>query len=651
MPGNEIMVHSASEQSLLRTQLDTGALVVDPGRRRPFYFDGRFLTASDLIADQDYVRARQSDLAQAIGAGVIRGLMPSIVSGAGSQSPLLRIAAGSGVTPSGDLVSLASNLELRLDDIPASTELDAQLGIKMLPQAATRNRSGLFVLALRPIEFSANPVPAYPTSLDGVRTVRDGDIIEATAVTLIPYPDRAGVENADAKRARVAREIFFDRVRPGALQDALPIAMLCLEGGALRWLDAYMVRREVGAESTLAAGLAQRPRALVEAWLKQYQDQLDDVDTAAVQSGFAATRYFEVLPPVGPLPAATLYFEEQLGRMTLLQSFFPPVVDVEFAFIPSDELAALVQDALALPPIDLHAGDEDLDHLSVLVVAPVTRQDLEANKRSLQTLVRPVRAAAAGMLAKRSPFETLVRIAQPLPPPGPQEQQLAAAWQSAVERARAETAKITLGRGLFWYLRKRQLPYTSEIAGTSLRLTGDAASVEAELKKRIEADQRVQDFDKLSGALPRLAQADLVNLLAAPRFALSPTLPQNILATSDILRRSAFGALLQARDAAEAAHAAFDHAAVLKVARAYGDPNLGQGIDALLQAADAEARGMLVTPKAAKTIEASGVAPELDRAARLLPVKEQPGFAADLARAADAGNVEALRTLAGDKPD
>src|SRR5262245_27804339 len=158
MASNEIAVKTGSDQTLLAAQINAGAIIVDRGRRRPFYFDGRFLTANDLIADQDYIRARQSDLAQAMGAGVIRGLMVSIVADGTSQSPLLRIASGSGVTPSGDLVSIAAPVDLRLNDIPTAQQLYAQLGVKLLPQAAALNRSGLFVLALRPIEFSANPV-------------------------------------------------------------------------------------------------------------------------------------------------------------------------------------------------------------------------------------------------------------------------------------------------------------------------------------------------------------------------------------------------------------------------------------------------------------------------------------------------------------
>lgn len=650
MPRNELTVNSRSDQTMLAAQLDAGALTVDSGRRRPFYFDGRFLTARDLIADQDYLRARQSDLAQAIGTGVIRGLGVTIVSDAVRQVPLLAVAAGSGITPAGDLVAIGAALNLDLNDIPTSTQIDAQLGVRLLPQAAARNRSGLFVLALRPIEFSANPVPAYPTTLDGQRSVRDGDIVEATAVTLIPYPDRAGADNADAKRARVAREIFFDGMKAGALQDALPLAMVCLEGGSLRWLDVPMVRREVGAESTLAAGLSQRPRALLEAWLKQVQDQLDDIPTTAFQAGFAATRYFEALPPVGPLPASALSFQNQLGQTTLLQSYFPPGVDVEFAFIPSDELAALVQDALALPPIDLGASDEDLDRVAILIVAPVTRQALAANQRALASLARPVLAAASGMQAKRSPLEALIRIAQPISllRPTTQQAQTAAAWATALASARDASDQATGGRSMFWYLRKRQLPYTAELAGTTLRLAGDAAAIDTDLNKSLEADGRTGNFGTVIGRLPRLAQADVVNLLAAPRLALSATAATGgVLATSDILRRSVFTALAQARTAADNGGAAFDQSAVLGITRRFGDPKLGQGFDALLQAADGDAKATLTSAAGVGTIEASGVAPDIDRAAQQLPVEAQAAFATSVAQAAAAGDAEALRKLVG----
>ncbi|MGI9217517.1 MAG: hypothetical protein ACR2JA_11040, partial [Hydrogenophaga sp.] len=88
---SDISVHSAQDNARLQAQLAAGALIVDSGRRRPFYFDGRFLTADDLTADQNYIRARQSDLAQAIGAGVVRGLMVGLGTQAASNSPTLVI--------------------------------------------------------------------------------------------------------------------------------------------------------------------------------------------------------------------------------------------------------------------------------------------------------------------------------------------------------------------------------------------------------------------------------------------------------------------------------------------------------------------------------------------------------------------------------
>ncbi|MGN6826339.1 hypothetical protein [Paucibacter sp. M5-1] len=647
-----LTVRDAQDQARLRAQLDAGAILVDSARRRPFYFDGRFLSADDLTADQNYIRARQSDLAQAMGAGVVRGLMVGLGRQAASQQPTLLLEPGIGLTPGGDIVTVGARQELAISALAGKAELDAQLGIKQLPGAGASNRSGLFVLALRPIEFSANPTTAYPTSLDGQRLVRDGDIVEATAVTLIPYPDRAGVENAAARRARVAREIFFEGQRPGALQDALPLAMLCLEGGALRWLDVFMVRREVGAESTLAAGLAPRPRALLEAWLKQHQDQLDDIATPEIQTGFAAARQFEVLPPVGPLPAACLRFETQLGQLTLLQSYFPPLVDCEFAFIPADELAALVQEALALPPIDLRAADEDLDHLSVLIVAPVTRQQLEQHRRSLQSLSRPVKSASAGLIAKRSPLEALLQIGRGdgLPPgllaPAPVD--AAKAWQRAIEASRSELAAAD-GRPMFWYLRRRQLPYSSELSSATLRLAGDAASIDVELDLRLRADRELERFASINSKMPLLARAELGNLLAAPRLAVSEGVANKQLLTSDLLRRSAFTAVSARAELRAKNEEALRHDDVLEIARQFGDPRLGEGFDALAQAADPETRDSLRSPALVQAVADSGVAPALDRAARALPPLKQADFAARLREAALSDDAaQRLAQLAGE---
>jgi hypothetical protein len=639
----ERTVASVAQQNELSDAINAGTLIVDSARRRPFYFDGRFLNAADLTADQDYVRARQSDLAQAIGAGVIRGLTVSVGNNGISNSAEIRIDAGVGLTPAGDLVLLNEPQSVRLDLIAESQAIDAQLGVKLLASAAARNRSGIFVLALRPVEFSSNPVPSYPTTLDGTRSVQDGDITEATAITLIPYPDRSTIERPEAKRARVAREIFFEGQRPGVLQEALPLAMLCLEGGALRWLDMYLVRREIGAESTLAAGLNQRPRALLEAWLKQHQDHYADIGQDAITRGFNATRWFDALPPVGLIPAANLKFDTQLNSFTLLQSFFPPVVDCEFAFVPSDEIAVLVSEALGLPPIDLESGEDDLDHLSILIVAPITRQELEKRKRELTAVTRVVRSSAPLMLAKRSPFEALVRNVAQVRPVLIDTQQRAVneAWDNALKDAQSAVRRSN--NGCFWYLRRRQLPYYAEISSATLRLAGDAAELDATVNARLAADGTGQQFTDLTARMPRLAIAEAVNLLGAPRFAVSARLPNKVVAASDLLRRGALNAL--AATPPDTTGGALTHANVLNVSRRFGDPRLGEGIDALLQAVDQPSRDLLQAAKGAEAIVQADVAPELDLAARQMPAAELPKFGVALAKLAGAGDHQGIRKL------
>lgn len=647
----ELSVTSRESREALAAAIQSGVVVVDSARRRPFYFDGRFLTAADLIADQNYIRSRQADLAQALGCGVVNGLMVSLGQRATANNPEIVIDPGLGITPSGDLVCIESEQRIRLNAIPEAQAINVQLGVKVLPAAAIANRSGLFVLALRAVEFSANPVPAYPTTLDGQRSVHDGDIVEATAITLIPYPDRTGAESVDpdAKRARVAREIFFDLQRPGVLQEALPLALLHIDGGALRWLDVFMVRREVGAESTLGAGLQPRPRVLLESWLKQHQDQIEDLDPRTVEAGFAATRYFEALPPVGLIPAGTLRFETQLGRSTLVQTFFPPVVDCEFTFVAADEVAALVDDALGMPPIDLRAGDEELDKLAVLILAPVARQALERIKRDLATVSRALRAAAPGMISKRQPLEALLRIAdvRAAVPVSPHDEALAKAWATALAAAQSDVKRSN--RGCFWFLRRRQLPYFAEISSATLRLAGKAESLESEFRERLAKDKAEPAFEEIRKDMATLAAAETVNLIAAPRLAPSPRLEEGVLSTSDLLRRSAFSAIVRRAKTEDGTPKPVEHADVLDVSRRFGDPRLGEGFDSLRAHADESTRNALATEKVVEAVAESGVAPELDKAARSLPLAEHAKFASNLVSLAVEGKIDEIKALPGEQ--
>jgi len=243
----------------------SGTIVIDANRRRPLYFDGRFLAARDLTREQEYFLTRQADLNRAGGMGVVAGLGVK----PGQTATAIRIEPGHGATPSGALVLISDEIEIDLADVTATQRLDAAFGLSKIPSTPARSRSGLFIVALRPVEFTAGRIAAYPTSIMGQRSTEYGDIVEATAVTLIPYEDQGGRVELDQRRARAAREIFLLNGDRGVPADALPLAIIALDRGVQRWIDPYLVRREVGAQHGDMLRLTTVSRAQREAYLLQ----------------------------------------------------------------------------------------------------------------------------------------------------------------------------------------------------------------------------------------------------------------------------------------------------------------------------------------------------------------------------------------------
>jgi len=440
-----------------------GTLVHDDRRLRSFFFDGRFLTAKDLTREQAYFLTRQADLGRGGGVGVVTGL--SVEEGPDPRA--LRITAGHGVTPSGEAVVIPRELtNVRLDDIPEVQRLDAAFGLAPIPRETARNRSGLYIVALRPVEYTANLVASYPSSVGGARTAQDGDIIEATAITLIPYPDNHAGAGFESRRSRVAHEIF---VRNGGLRppvDALPIAMIALDHGVIRWIDRFLVRREVGSEQTDFLGFGQAPRALREAHLLQYREHLEAVlaSRRQVNQGerFAASEHFFTLPPAGPLPAAAV----SVDGLESTEVFFPPEVDVELSFVPEDEIGALLAESLFLAPIDLTKTGEELTAVSVLVMVPIPREEMTRALSTLfpteRTTTVKLRATASGLVALRRPGDALKALTLRRTPASlatadattPQPSLADAVWSGLLSNA-----------STLWYARRKNFPYKAAVVG------------------------------------------------------------------------------------------------------------------------------------------------------------------------------------------
>jgi len=654
--------------------LGHSALVLDGLRRRPRYFDGRFLTGADLARDQDYIRQRQADLARASGSGVVAGLEVSLADSAGGET--IVIAPGHGVTPSGAIVGVTTRREIALLDLATVDRLDATLGLSVAPRAPLGRRSGVFLLALRAVEFTANPIAAYPTAITGPRRVEDGDVIEASAITLIPWPDAAPASLDEARRD-IARRVFLGEAE-GIPQDALPLAMLALERGAVRWIDVAMVRRETGADTPLQVSLGARPRALAEAFVLQHRRHLADVleerAAAGLPAGFAAAQYFTALPAAGQLPAAAILPDAQGFQ----QLWFPPAVDVEISFIPSDEIAALVEESLALPPIDLAGDPEDLDATGVVVLAPLTRQRLQRFELLLGGLSTATRADP-GQGVRRAPAQMLAALLA-------RNTRLAEARaRDAAARARTESAEARLGAWqaawaeavaalpasdgmppLLWYARRRALPGGDSATGAAVAFSGDDAGLQQAVEARLRALGQADRLGTIAAAATPFALARALAFLGAPRIAASTVLSAAALRDLEAAlpraaapagsgttgtaspslpparlgARPGFGRLVTAR-AAGAAATRLSEADVIAIAADYGDPRLGDGLARVAQALSADP-----LPQAGEIwLGGSGVALDIDRAARDLPDENLAGFATGLRQAARDQSAEALQLL------
>lgn len=532
--GGEVVLRGTMED-----MFGSGTLILDGLRKRPRYFDGRFLTGADLTRDQDYVRQRQADIARAGGSGVISGLMVEDVDSVGGTT--LRIEAGHGVTPNGDLVMLTSARDVPVMDLPTTRQLDAAMGLSADPRVPLVSQSGLFVLGLRAVEFTANPIAAYPRSITGQRTVEDGDIIEATAITLVPFPDTSGAGTAAEARRAVARQIFGSAPE-GVPQNILPIAMMALDRGTVRWIDVAMVRRELGADSGVQISLGGRRRAQAEAQVLQHRAHLQDVLMETLARGlppiFPASQHFSLLPPAGQLPAACVMPEAEGFQ----QFYFPPTVEVDLAFVPADEIAALVDESLTLPPLDLEGAADVVDATSVVIVVPVSRPAFQRYSATLPSVTTGVRADPTAGLKRPAldMLDALVLQRRKALEAAARDAQSAAAAETAALEKKAWSAAFAEAVGalpvsedlppLLWYVRRRSVAYRTNTEGLPIAVGGDdivISSLVNENLARLKLEKRLATVGARS--TPQ-ATARVMALLASPPIAASDVMTAAVVA-------------------------------------------------------------------------------------------------------------------------
>jgi hypothetical protein len=572
-----------------------GSVAIDDRRRRPLWFDGRFLDAAALNSEQNYILGRQSDIARVAGIGVVEGL--NVTRNEGLARSVV-IHQGHGITPAGELVMVSADMQVDLADVAEIQKLDASFGLSELPRQRAFNRSGLYILALRPVEFTGNPVASYPTSINGERSVEDGHIIEATAITLIPYPDQSARVELDQRRHLVAREIFLDGNQLGQPEGVLPLAMVALNLGVIQWLDMYMVRREVGALDHDVFGLGLSPRALREAYLQQYYDQLSDLlgQQSSSNARFVAAEHFSALPAAGPMPAAAI------NSSDFSQAFFPSEMDVDLSIIAEDELGALIDDSYSLPPIDLTLDADSQESTSVLVLIPVSRSRLRQLSLSLKSLTHTLRAAAPGQVSRRKPITALQLLSQ---------RRFTNTASGSSEPDQTAWKQLLQGVEIVWYMRRRNVSYRQSVAASTVSIARDESAIEDSVAKRFKELGLTTAVGNLKRRGTLSAETEIMNMFSSPVM----------LKGSSVAVKAAINEISNLETV--------DRKSVLAVTERFSKDDFGTGMTRL-----AEANPELTSNKKKFDLLAgSGKLPELDKVSKSLTPREFNKFSNQLEEA------------------
>lgn len=309
------------------------ATPIDARLSRTEYFDGRLLTAADLIRDQQYLDRRLLDVGHALGDGIVDGLELSL---AGAT---LHVQPGVAISADGRVLQLDAELLVDLDDRATLAVLNTGSDGAL---HAGRFTSGLYAVALGYAEQGSGSAEVFPRDFGAARGLNFDAIDEGVELRLVPIGVALPPLPALAARALLARTLVgAGRLDHWLPDDAVALGVLAIDGDAVLWCDPWLLRHP------------RRPDAVLDGFqedlLAHHRALLAEVLAERAGASFHAGEHFHVLPPAGPLPKACV--DPVRGQ----QTYFPDAYRVRLVPLRSDDMEAVLQSALALAPLDLDA--------------------------------------------------------------------------------------------------------------------------------------------------------------------------------------------------------------------------------------------------------------------------------------------------------
>ena len=313
------------------------------GALLPNYVNGRLLAAEDLATGQSTLLRRDTWTGRATGPGIVNGLTVT------AAATTLTVAAGLGITPSGEPVSVpaAVTLPLSIAGTPAASAGGSFATCTTAPSGAQAAvGTGAYLLtALPACQFQGQAPMAVPPGSDTpvactaqwqAEGVQFKAILLPVALTPgnqvdgIDVTDGSGENKSDNRRNLLAHWCFgtaqlaglgvdpfsFNPAYRGLDQLAatdltpcdLPLCVFYWDAGTITFIDTWSARRRTTrpdvSGTPWSAAVADQRSADGEARFLQFQDQISDLVTAGVSRRTVASAVFGLLPPVGFLPIA-----------------------------------------------------------------------------------------------------------------------------------------------------------------------------------------------------------------------------------------------------------------------------------------------------------------------------------------------------------
>jgi len=333
---------------------------LDPRLSRTDYFDGRLLTATDLIRDQTYVDERVLEVGRALGAGVVRGLGVEL----SEDKRFLRVNPGLAISESGRILEVTTDKPLEID------LYDRALMINLNQGRYRRFNRGLYAVTLQYVEMGSDSAESYPADPVEKNEFQYDSFVEGAEVTLTPLNYPLPSDNEIVARANLAQHFLPNPGQVNEISDqAISLGLLAFNNDRPQWIDLHLLRRPM------------RPEHVPASWqIDLHRHYLELLDTVMLERNsqsqygeFSAVQYFHLLPPAGVLPIACV------DPIKAAQYFFPENYEISISPVRYEDLAVIQSESMQLAPLDLIKGEA----AEIMILAPMSNQDFMDHARSL----------------------------------------------------------------------------------------------------------------------------------------------------------------------------------------------------------------------------------------------------------------------------